>query len=182
MKRTIRMLLSLCFINSVCFSQHTGTSPVQVAIGLDTTYSYPYKGLWFHKPVALEDMFSNEKAYKIKVTLKNSGERTIYLHMMTCSKIDQLQIDNELIEFLFWGCDGNFLTQYELKKGEAETFYVELIRRSDYYTNTGLAFKPFHGRTRIGFVLINDIYDDRFLWDDKRRGIVWSNILNLSLR
>lgn len=184
------MLLLLCFINTVCFSRQTGSSPLHVSIAIDTVYAYPYKGLWFQNPIRLEDLFSNEKAYKIKVTLQNSGERNIYLHMMTCSKIDQLRIDNELIEFLFWGCDGNYLSYHSLKQGETYTFDIELIRHSDYYTNTGLTFKPFHCRTRIGLKLLTDIYDAEFIGTtfsvrenkNKPMEIIWSNTLNLSLR
>lgn len=171
MRRIIEVLLLLCLVNTIGFGQQASPSPLQVSIAIDTVYNYPFKGLWFHKYTGPEDLFRNVKAYKVKVTLKNAGARKIYVYMMTCYKIKHLIIDNELVEFLFWGCDGNFLSYQPLKQGETYTFDIELIRRSDYYTSKTALFKPFHCRTRIGLKLLTDIYDSEFLWTkfDKRK-------------
>lgn len=156
-------------------------------IKVDTVYAYPYKGLWFEESFQFKRFFNFEKAYKIKVTISNQRKRKAYFYMMTCSKIDNLRIDNEFVNFRFWGCDSNFSVQHELIEGESYSFFVEVINSFNYYTNKTLIFRRHPGQTRLGLVLINDIYDKSFIHDDFERmrnknkwtGIVWSNILNL---
>lgn len=163
--------------------------PLKIEITVDSLYTYPYKGLWFQELLERGNpLLPGKRVYKLKIKISNTGKRSAFLYMMTCSKGDHLLLDNKLVEFLFWGCDSNFLTVQELKEGGNSTFYMDVICNADYYTNTDPHVIPRPGPTRMGLKLIADIYDGDFLWrknparrdtEDKPERIIWSNALDL---
>jgi hypothetical protein len=77
--------------------------------------------------------------------------------------------------------------RYELKEGESHTFYIELIKQRDYFIINDVTLKALFSKTRLGLILINDVYDQKIIMDPSERmndkskwtGIIWSNIINL---
>lgn len=187
MKRLLILLIfCCCLIAYRSFAQPANDFPLKIEIAVDSEYVYPYKGSWFQKNYLERNLLlPNKRIYKLKVTISNTGNRSAFLYMMTCDKIKHLLLDNKLVDFLFWGCDSNFLTVSELKPGERNIFYTDVVKSSDYYTNTDVQAIPRTGPTRMGLKLIADIYERDFLWkgiagwNDEPVRIIWSNALNL---
>ncbi len=188
MKNIFKLLVLVQLtINSACFSQDTSFLPLKMEIDIDTVYQFPYKGLWFYGLFDFNGLFTYEKVYKIRARLKNTGKRTLYFYMMTCSKEDHLKTDNNLVDFFNWGCDSNFPVLYNLKEGESDSFTVDVIKYLSYGNTIKLPLRHPFPKTRLGLILVNDIYKDVFLRNPFEKvknekdwyGIIWSNALSL---
>jgi hypothetical protein len=178
---------------SKCIAQ-CDTLPISVNIKVDSAYvkTYSKKGKFIkrlireHNYVVKSDSIK-DYFYNISLTIKNTSDTIIAITLMTCSWEDDFIINNKYMHFYNLGCDSNFPTSIEFKPGEEKVFKTTLTKSKDlYYKCEGCTGFPQVETTKLGLILINDIFrrkpfENYFLAieDKSKWKIVWSNPLYL---
>jgi hypothetical protein len=129
-----------------------------------------------------------QEQYDIEVSIKNNSTRPVFIWLMTCSRMENFEINNDYIFENWHSCTRDFPELVKFDPKESRVYNITLRKSIKFdYPCRNCIHGPEVASTKLGLILIDDIYkpgldfqkyllamEDKSLWK-----IVWSNPLFL---
>jgi hypothetical protein len=190
----------LCCLTKSIAQQPDNTFPLAVTIKVDkeSTVKIPKQYLPFSDQqvgLHLTTDSVSQKQYDIEISIKNKDTVPIFIWLMTCSWMENFEINNSYIFWGMWSCLKNFPELVKITPNENRTYKTTLVKSIGFeHPEAGLNFGQQVETTRLGLILIDDVYKpklkpfdgftqfdgyDLAMQDKSCWKIVWSNPLYL---
>ncbi len=175
--------------------KHTDTIPVKVKLNLEKEYtkSLSKNDPWVRDQIEQQSLNVDADSvivhyYDIKIEIENTGQRDIYVWLMTCSWYSNIKINNNYIYFYTRGCDSNFPGREKITPQSKITLNgtVRKNLKFDYPDENSIYGKEVEF-TKVGLVTIDDIYKTNVevvdyslnMEDKSKHKVIWSNGIKL---
>ena len=183
----------LCWLTKPFAQRPDSTFPLLVTIKVDkqSSVKIPTRDLPFsenHAEYLTKDSVW-QKQYEIEITIRNNTTVPIFIWLMSCSWMDNFEINNPYIFWGMWGCHKNIPELVKIVPNENKTYKTTLVKSIKFdYPAAGWNFGSEVETTKLGLILIDDIYNPKLkpfegyflaMQDKSCWKIVWSNPLYL---
>lgn len=187
------MLLFLT-LNLGC-SQKENVSPIKINLNLEKEYTKTFSknDPWVRDQIEQQSLNVDTDSvivhyYDIKIEIENTGQRDIYVWLMTCSWHYNFQINNNYIYFYHRGCDSNFPGREKIAPKSKITLNGTVRKNLKFdYPDENSIYGEQVELTKVGLVTIDDIYKPNNVTldytpnieDKSKQKVIWSNGIKL---
>jgi hypothetical protein len=164
--------------------------PLTVTLKVTKEYSLKFPKSYFWNEIEngefnIKDDSANEKQYDVEVTLKNISTEPIFIWLMTCSWMENFEINNNYIHWGQFACFKNIPVLVKFKPDENK-IYKTTLSKSIKFENPceNCIYGPQVETTKLGLIIIDDFYNPKLnefpgyelaMEDKSGWKIVWSN-------
>jgi len=189
----IFFLLWVLTLNFGC--RQTDSNPIKVKLHLEKEYtkSFSKNDPWVKDQIEQQSLNVDTDSvivhyYDIKIEIENTGQRDLYVWLMTCSWHHNFQINNNYIYFYHWGCDSNFPGREKITPQSKITLNGTIRKNLKFdYPDENSIYGEQVELTKVGFVTIDDIYKPNNVTldytpnieDKSKHKVIWSNGIKL---
>ena len=105
-----------------------------------------------------------QKQYDIEISIKNKDTVPIFIWLMTCSWMENFEINNYYIFGGMADCLKNFPELVKIAPNENKTYKTTLVKSIKFeHPEAGLNFGQQVQTTRLGLILIDDVYKPKLI-------------------
>jgi hypothetical protein len=194
MKRFSLLLIVLFLVYLRLIAQSDTTVPLSVTIKINKAYDLKFPKNRFRTEIktgqyVVKTDSVRQKQFDIEVSLRNNAKRPIYIWLMSCSWLDNFEINNDYIFLDGIECDKNIPDLVKFEPGETKVYKTTLSKSIKFdYPCQYCFYGPQVETTKLGLIIIDDMYMPKLtapegyhiaMADKSFWKIVWSNPLYL---